>query len=347
LICTLSQLDAQSIIRGPYLQKANANSVTVHYRTSSSTQSIVNYGTSLNNLNQTVNIQTQSVDHAVEITGLNSNTKYYYNIENNNGILLNSASDQYFQTHPTIGTEQPLKFWVLGDCGTANANAEAVRDAYYGYIGTEHTDGILYLGDNAYNSGTDSEYQAAIFDIYDEKLKNTIAWSCMGNHDGFTADSDSQTGPYYEIFNFPTNAESGGTASGTEAYYSFDHGNVHVISLESYETDRSVGGAMYNWAEADIQNTTQDWVIAIWHHPPYTKGSHNSDTETPLIEMRENFLPMLEANGVDLIMSGHSHSYERSYYINGHYGSSGTFDINSMTIGATGDGDGQINGNGA
>ena len=92
--------------------------------------------------------------------------------------------------------------------------------------------------------------------------------------------------------------------------------------LNSFEEDRSVGGIMYNWALNDIQNTTADWIVALWHHPPYTKGSHNSDTESNLIDMRQNFLPMLEDNGVDLVMSGHSHSYERSYLINGHYGNS-------------------------
>jgi len=145
---------------------------------------------------------------------------------------------------------------------------------------------------------------------------------------------------------FPTNGEAGGIPSGTEAYYSFDYANIHFIVLESYETDRSSGGAMYNWAEMDIQNTTQEWIVAMWHHPPYTKGSHDSDTETPLIEMRENFLPMLEENGVDLVLSGHSHSYERSYFVNGHYGNSTTFDQNVHAVGANGYGDGQIGSDG-
>jgi PKD repeat protein len=70
----------------------------------------------------------------------------------------------------------------------------------------------------------------------------------------------------------------------------------------------------------------QPWVIAFWHHPPYTKGSHDSDTEGALIDMRQNALPILEAWGVDLVMTGHSHSYERSFLLDGHYGASGTLD---------------------
>ncbi|HYF45077.1 MAG TPA: metallophosphoesterase, partial [Acidimicrobiales bacterium] len=150
-------------------------------------------------------------------------------------------------------------------------------------------------------------------------------WSTYGNHDGHTADSASQTGPYYDIFTNPKNGECGGLASGTEAYYSFDYGNIHFVSLDSYESSRSVGGAMHTWAKNDVAATSRDWLIAFWHHPPYTKGSHNSDSESALIDMRKNFLPMLEDAGVDLVLCGHSHSYERSYLIDGHYGTSSTF----------------------
>jgi hypothetical protein len=66
------------------------------------------------------------------------------------------------------------------------------------------------------------------------------------------------------------------------------------------------------------------WLIAFWHHPPYTKGSHDSDFEEELVEMRQNAVPILEAYGVDLVLSGHSHCYERSFLIDGHYGVSST-----------------------
>ncbi|MBT8287985.1 MAG: metallophosphoesterase [Bacteroidia bacterium] len=336
-----------NVSRGPYLQKGTPNSMVVRWRTVTPTETVIDYGTSLGNLSQNYTDLTLKTEHEVELTGLSPETVYYYQISNATTVLIAEAGDIYFKTHPNAGASQPYRFWVLGDAGTANSDQRAVRDAYYNYIGSDQTDGILFLGDNAYNSGTDSEYEAAVFDVYDQKLKNTIAWSTLGNHDGYSADSGSQTGPYYDIFTFPTNAESGGTASGTEAYYSFDYGNIHFIVLESYETNRSVGGAMYNWALNDIQNTTQDWIVAFWHHPPYTKGSHNSDTESQLIDMRQNFLPMLESNGVDLVLAGHSHSYERSYFLNGHYGLSGTFDSATHTVGTTGDGDGKTNGNGA
>jgi hypothetical protein len=51
-------------------------------------------------------------------------------------------------------------------------------------------------------------------------------------------------------------------------------------------------GAMMTWLQNDLSQTTQDWIIAYWHHPPYSKGSHDSDTENQLIEMRQNANPI-------------------------------------------------------
>src|SRR5439155_1634246 len=174
-------------------------------------------------------------------------------------------------------------------------------------------------------SGSAQEYQAAVFNMYPEMLRKTVLWPAYGNHDGSAADSATNTGPYYDIFTLPKQAEAGGVASGTEAYYSFDYANIHFVELESYETDRSPTGPMLTWLQRDLAANTQPWVIVFFHHPPYSKGSHDSDTEIELMEMRRNALPILENFGVDLVLCGHSHSYERSFLIDGHYGDSTTF----------------------
>ncbi len=306
--------------RGPYLQKFTPTSVTIRWRTDINNQSTVHYGTSPGNLDNAVSATGTTDDHSVEITGLQPNTIYYYGIGDPGGYAIGGDADHYFKTSPNVGDEGDYRFWVLGDCGTANSNQRAVRDAYYNFTGNTHTDGILMLGDNAYNDGTDNQFQYALFEnMYESKLQNTVMWSTRGNH-------ERNEDVYYDIYDFPTNGEAGGMASGSEAYYSFDYGNVHVISLDSYISDRSSNGAMITWLENDLASTTQKWIIAIWHHPPYSKGSHDSDTEGRMIEMRQNAVPILEAYGVDLVLSGHSHSYERSYLMKGQYGNSSTFD---------------------
>lgn len=257
------------ITRGPYLQSAGENSMVLRWRTNVETPSIVDYGFAANALTNTVANNPPKTEHTITINGLNAATKYFYQIRTNSDTIVFPSSSVFFKTYPEPGTNAPLTAWVLGDCGSGNNNARNVRNAYYNYIGNDHTDMILFLGDNAYDDGTDEEYQFALFEnMYEEKLKNSVAWACLGNHDGHSADSETQTGPYYSIFNLPANGQSGGEPSGTEAYYSFTHGNVHFVVLDSYDTNRSATGAMHQWCEADLEATTADWIIAFWHHPP-------------------------------------------------------------------------------
>lgn len=336
------------LVRGPYLQNSNPTQIIVKWRTDINASMEVRYGLSPTNLNMlaTPSSTNATTEHEVVITGLTPNTQYYYAVSENGSIIAGGTSSYGFITPPPVGTEQPVNLWVLGDCGTGNVNARAVRDAYYNYMGTNYTDAILMLGDNAYNSGTDGEYQTAVFqNMYEGILKNSVLWSCPGNHDLYTANSGAESGPYYDIFSFPRDGAAGGVPSTTEAYYSFDYANIHFVSLDSDGSPRGTTDAMYQWLDSDLAANTQEWLIAIFHHPPYTKGSHDSDNPfdsgNRMHDMRQNFLPLLESYGVDLVMSGHSHSYERSYLIKDHYGLSPTFDPNTMMVD---DGDGRLAG---
>jgi hypothetical protein len=319
-----------SLTRGPYLQVGTPASVVIRWRTNVATDSRVRYGTSPSALTNTSDDFSQTTEHEIAVAGLQPNTRYYYSVGTTQAPLAGDAS-YTFVTAPPTGTSKPTRIWVLGDSGTANANAAAVRDKYLTFTGSRGTDLWLMLGDNAYPNGTDAEYQAAVFNMYPTVLRQAVLWPTLGNHDGQTADSATGTGPYYNIFTLPKSAEAGGVASGTEAYYSFDYGNIHFICLESFETNRAATGPMMTWLRNDVMATNQQWIVAFWHHPPYTKGSHNSDTETELIQMRANALPILEEAGVDLVLTGHSHSYERSFLIDGHYGGSTTFN-DSMKV---------------
>ncbi len=334
-----------TVIRGPYLQSGTLTSTIVKWRTSDNTDSQVWFGTDVNNLNQTVVVSGSQTDHEVVVSGLVANTIYYYAIGDSGGQMAggNGDASHYFKTAPTVGSSAPVTAWILGDCGTADLDQDLVRDAYYNYIGNNHTDMVLLLGDNAYDDGFDSEYQDAFFDVYPDKLKNSIFWSCPGNHDYFGSGLNNA---YYDIFSFPTSGEAGGLASNTEKYYSFDYANIHIISLDSHDENRNTGSPMLTWLENDLAATTQKWIIVIFHHPPYSKGSHDSDdsSENRMIEMRENVLPICESYGVDLVLSGHSHAYERSKLINGHYGFSNTYDPVLHDVDG---GNGQLNGTGA
>ena len=336
-------LMAQSISRGPYLQMGTEDSIVIRWRTDVATDSEVRYGLAFDALPNVVSNPATTTEHELTLSSLLPDTQYFYSVGTTAGALAGGDESHSFVTSPTPGTPKPTRIWVLGDSGTANANAAAVRNAFLNYTGSWDPDLWLMLGDNAYPDGTDSQYQSAVFDMYPSTLRKAALWPTLGNHDGHTADSATQTGPYYDIFTLPTSAQAGGLASGTEAYYSFDYGNIHFICIESYETDRSLSGAMMTWLSNDILATNKEWIIAFWHHPPYSKGSHDSDTEGTLMDMRENALPILESGGVDLVLSGHSHSYERSFLIDGHYGTSDTL-VGSMILDA---GDGREGSDGA
>ena len=182
------------ITRGPYLQKANDTSIVIRWRTNIPTPSMVNYGLSTSTLLNSIADTSSVIEHILPVDSLNALTKYYYQIRTSTDTLLFPNEAIYFKTYPQPGTETPLTAWILGDCGTGTNNARNVRNAYYNYIGTNETDMILFLGDNAYTNGTDSEYQTAIFqNMYEQKLRNSVSWSCMGNHDGNSANSNTQT----------------------------------------------------------------------------------------------------------------------------------------------------------
>ena len=326
--------------RGPYLQMGTPTSVNVRWRTNSGTNSQVRYGLDPANLQWSTSDATLTTEHEVRLTALTPGTTYYYAVGSTTTTLAGDAS-HYFVTAPPTGTAQPTRIWVLGDSGTADANARAVRDGFYSVNGGSTWANLwLMLGDNAYNSGTDAEFQPAVFDMYPATLRQSVLWPTIGNHDGTSADSATGTGPYYDIFTMPKSGEAGGLASGTEAYYSFDYGNIHFICLDSFETNRAVGSPMLTWLQNDLASTTQDWIVAFWHHPPYSKGSHDSDTDAAMTQMRANVLPILDAGGVDLVLAGHSHSYERSYLLDGHYGVSSTLTSAMKLDGGSGREDG-------
>jgi hypothetical protein len=255
-------------------------------------------------------------------TGLKSDTRYHYAVFDGGRRLSAADGNHHFTTHPVPGRNRPARFWVVGDSGTGRATQQNVHTAMAAYTARTQRplDFYLHVGDMAYSKGRDVEFQTRFFEPYETTLRNTVCWAAMGNHEGATSKGTNGIGPYYDAYVLPARAEAGGVASGTEAYYSFDYGRIHFICLDSHDLDRRPSGAMARWLKLDLEKTKADWLIAFWHHPPYTKGSHDSDKEKQLVEMRMHIMPILEAGGVDLVLTGHSHIYERSMLMDGAYG---------------------------
>ncbi len=380
--CTGTAIQSQRL----FLQQLGSDSVIIKWRGNvdgGAEADSVCFGTDMAALpaQSKTNAQVTATGHSeVLLSGLQPDTTYYYSV----GGAGRADEAHYFRTAPVTGelpADGNTRIWIVGDSGvggTGKPEAGYVRDGFMTFAknnGDEPADLFLMLGDNAYNQGTDLEHQGAIFDVYTELLATTPLWPTIGNHEmgsvgistatspnTFAVVGDGSTGgpdpapdspmPYLNIFTLPTSGEIGGIASGTEQYYSFDYANVHIVSLDSQLAIRDTDSraAMLQWLKDDLMANSLDWTIVIFHHPPYTKGSHDSDSELggidqPIFAIREEFTPVFEQYGVDLAYSGHSHIYERSYYIKGHTGLSDTFDpltmaeLNDMNAPASGQGD--------
>ena len=307
--------------RAPYLQMPSPTAMTLRWQTQNAETGLINYGIQPDELVLTAKEGAPRENHEIRLTGLKPGTRYYYNIGTQNSLHY-SGPDYWFVTPHTRDDPSPVRFIVLGDPGYPGQNQKNVRDAFLNWVKLHPReqlapfDLLLTTGDNAYRSGTNEQFELDFFEPYETILRNVPVWPVYGNH-------DSRRSTFYSIFSLPVDAESGGVASGTEHYYSFDYNQVHFIILDTEDSDLSQNSPMLDWLKRDLKQNHQTWAVALFHHPPYTKGSHDSDdihdSRGRMFEIRENVLPVLERGGVDLVLSGHSHMYERSHLVDCHY----------------------------
>lgn len=342
----INQLFAQKVIRGPYLQQPTADGMTIRWRTDVSTSSEVVI-TSETGIISAFKSDASTTEHSIELSGLLSGEKYAYSIGAINRKLKENVN-QYVVITPKKEAKSPINFWAMGDFGASNSakyvpNQAAVRRQFLDK--KKHADLWVWLGDNSYCCGTEAEYQTQVFDYYgDEILDNMPILPSPGNHEYYGLSPDFETLkksrdiPYFDIITTPTKGESGGIASNTEAYYSVDYGNVHFVSLDSYGYDdgkyplADKRSKQYQWLERDLSANKLLWTVVFFHHPPFTKRSHDSDAERELEVIREILIPVFDKYNVDVVLSGHSHVYERSFLMKGHSGHSTTFNKSQHVI---------------
>ncbi|MFN7792537.1 MAG: metallophosphoesterase [Cyclobacteriaceae bacterium] len=332
LVCLLflaitSFSQSLDIIRGPYLNSVSSTSAVIRWRTEKPTDSKVFFSTDRFKVEQAsvVSEAALETDHELVISGLSPATKYFYSV-GANSTKPKMYEDQFLVTAPQVGSTSPLRIWALGDFGDGSKNQLNCRDAIIKETTDHRPDAWLWLGDNAYNIGLDEEYQRHVFRVYQESFfKNTNLYPSPGNHDYGRAKRNPTDVSYFKIFTMPKDGEAGGIPSGSESYYAVDFGNVHLISLDS-QGELDGGFRIYDtlskqitWLKRDLAANKLPWTIVYFHHPPYTKGSHDSDRENELLKIRENLLTILERFKVDLVLTGHSHVYERTHPLRGHH----------------------------
>lgn len=298
------QIGLAQISIGPYVQGVSTARATIVWYTNTATPGALRYGATSGQWLGPVNVASATV-HAAEVTGLKPNTKYFYEVSDGTKTLA-TGPDYYFVTHPPVGSRMPFSFIAAGDLGDGS---QTQKDVAARMISERLKHKFaLFLGDITYTNGTRGGYLKDYFPIYQDLIRNFCAWPALGNHDV----DDGAVGAYAEFFYTPAN-----NPGGIENYYSFDYANAHVISLDD---EILVSGddltKQLDWVKkdlADAKSRGQRWLIAMFHRPPYSLGTHDDDDFT-----QPAFVPVLEAAGVDLVLCGHSHVAERSFLLNNH-----------------------------
>jgi len=326
--------------RGPYIQMPSENSVVIVWRTLGKTTPVVRYGTDPKRLDRrvagdAVRVEERLLAHYMggsapdglvqyeaTISGLKPRTTYYYAVYDGERLLAGGDATYRFRTAPRRGEAAPLRFVAFGDSGVGSWGQRQTYLAFEKALKKEGRPADLWLGlgDIDQARGADIEYQQVVFQIYPEALRNTPYWGTPGNHDIIRIVEGKAVGPYAQAFVSPERGECGGTPSGTRAYYSFDYGRVHFISLNTFQADRSPAGAMAKWLRADMARVKAegktDWLIAFTH-APWALSSLGLQPSS--VEFRMHLMPLLEEAGVDLVLGGHIHHYQRSVLTDGVY----------------------------
>lgn len=312
------------IVRGPYLQSMTSESVLIQWRTATPQPSSLILETKGEKKSRVITDTNRVIDHVLKVAGLVSSKTYTYKI---------SANHQgSFHPKPKAGDPNSVRVWALGDFGYDTPNQKAVISAIKNYTAEKPIDAWIWLGDNAYNNGKEEEYQKYVFDVYGKDFFPHLAlYPSPGNHD-YSGKHDPTIPPYFKIFSMPTQAEAGGVASHSESYYSVDYGSLHLVSIDTELRDKEGNqvmdgkGDQYDWLAKDLAANRLPFTIVYFHKPPYSKGSHDSDTESDMKNMREKVNPLFEKYQVDVVLAGHSHVYERTKPLRGHFGLNDSFD---------------------
>jgi PKD repeat protein len=154
-------------------------------------------------------------------------------------------------------------------------------------------DALLALGDLAYEDATTTDFQNCYDPTWGRHKSKTRP--TPGNHEYHTPGAAG----YFSYFGAASNPAGGG-----QTYYSFDLGEWHILSLDS-NLPATAGSAQLTWIRQDLAAHPKACSLAYWHHPVFSSGIHGNAPQ-----MRDVWR-VLDSAGVDVVLVGHDHTYER------------------------------------
>jgi len=237
------------------------------------------------------------------VTGLRPGTTYHYVISSG------PATTPAYQFRTEPAGAHPVRFDVFADQGDCVNYAAACR--VMDGIAQDRPDFVLGAGDLTYanDNGPDAADTWA-----NDIMRHYSTWAPLlptpGNHEYTQGDS---IGNYKGRFALPLQ-QPGQTGPGRSSgdYYSFTYGPVHVVALPERYIDMKAGSRFQQWLDSDLRqaatNPTIKWRVAFNHRPFYSTGRRHGSDHTYVKWVR----PVLEKYHVDLVFSGHEHTYERT-----------------------------------
>ena len=203
-------------------------------------------------------------------------------------LLLVLAAPLTAQDLKLPNKEVSVKFAVLGDTGTGSNDQVGVAKMLTAYRAKFRFDFALLLGDNLYGSENPRDYVRKFETPYKALLDAGVKfYAALGNHD----DPNQRL---YKGFNM-----------NGERYYTFKPsltGRVRFFALDS----NYMNPEQLQWLEKELAGSGSDWKIPYFHHPLYASGRHGSDEV-----LRQQLEPLFLKHGVDVVLTGHEHFYER------------------------------------
>jgi len=270
-----------TLTRGPYLQSVTTDHVIVVWETDHPASSRVDYGPTAT-YGLVVSNALTVAHHALTLPNLSPYASYHYQISSDGQPL---SEDSAFRT-AAPSTQTTFSFVALGDTRTNHSAHQSVISR----IVTLAPDFVLHTGDFVEDGRIAAQWDT-FFEIESDMARRSPLFGAIGNHERDSAN-------YFEAFHLP----------GNERWYSFDYGNAHFMALQvDGYAEYASGSEQYAWLENDLVNSDRAWKIVFFHIPPYSSGRHGSD-----ISVRDELGPLFAQHGVDLVLNGHDHDYERS-----------------------------------
>lgn len=210
---------------------------------------------------------------------------------------------------------------AFGDAGTGGDAQHDIAEEMVAWSDDRRVDAVLEVGDVVYETGDPTRFDEAIDKPYKKLIEDHPFWVALGNHDVITNNGNNLLahldlpGHWYEQVLRDGNA------------------SLQLLVLDSND----VSPAQTEWLVERLADGDFDWRVVAFHHPPYSCGPHGDNPNT-----LSTWVPILRALNVDLVLSGHDHSYQRFHdskvtYIVSGGGGADTSDVTACASGAVAD----------